>query len=283
MSLDYAALRARRLEAEPLVWNESRVSLYALAIGMGRDPLDPDELPFVYEDPALRVVPGFASTLAGHSLLAGCGWDQGQVLHVGECLTVYRPLAESGSALLSSRVRGLRDLGAERGLLIDLEAEGRDHDGGLLFRVQRQLLARADGGGGGDDALRPRALPPPDRAPDLDCRISTRADQALLYRQTGDRNPLHVDPEAARAAGWERPPLQGLCTWGMACRAILQTICEFDPTLIRSMEARLTAPVFPGDTLRTDMWQQANVVSFRMRAEERDSVVLDHGRCELVA
>jgi acyl dehydratase len=187
------------------------------------------------------------------------------VLHVGERLTVHRPLTESGSAIVDSRVTGLRDLGPDRGALIEITADARARGGQPLFRVQRQLLARADGGlgtpGVGMVATPPHSLP--GRSPDLDCRISTTQDQALLYRLTGDTNPLHADPQLARKLGWPRP--------------------ELDPTLIRAMEGRFSAPVFPGDTLITEMWQQANIVSFRVRAEERDEVVLNHGRCELAA
>jgi len=150
-----------------------------------------------------------------------------------------------------------------------------------VFSVVRTLLARADGGFGGPRS-RLRAPPPvPRRRPDLRCSLATRDDQALLYRLTGDRNPIHVDAARAAVAGFSRPILHGLCTFGIACRAILRTICEYDPTLIRTLEARFAAPALPGDTLVTQMWQSANIVSFRVMAAERDVMVVSRGRCEL--
>jgi len=283
MPLDYAELMTRRTPDQGVSWRDRDAILYALATGMSGS--SPGQLAFLYEQPALQVLPSLASSLVGIGLLDNCGWDYARVLHVGEQLTVHRPLTDSGSAILDSRVTGLRDLGPDRGALIEITADARSRGGQPLFRTQRQLLARADGGQGGpgNGIATPPPHSPPGRSPDLDCRISTRKDQALLYRLTGDTNPLHADPELARQLGWPQPPLHGLCTWGIACHAILATICELDPTLIRSMQGRFSAPVFPGDTLITEMWQQANIVSFRVRAQERDEVVLNHGRCELAA
>ena len=115
----------------------------------------------------------------------------------------------------------------------------------------------------------------------MSCDIETRSDQALFYRLTGDRNPLHADPQAARAVGFDRPILHGLCTFGVACNAILQTICDYDHTLIEGFEARFSAPVMPGDTITTDMWQDGNIVSFQCKARERGGVVLRNGKCTL--
>ena len=113
--------------------------------------------------------------------------------------------------------------------------------------------------------------------------LPVRPDQALLYRLCGDRNPLHADPAVAAKAGFDRPILHGLCTYGIACRAILKTICDYDFTLITGFDARFTAPVFPGDLLTTDMWQDRNVVAFRCHVKARESVVIDNGKCTLLA
>ncbi|MDH3990392.1 MAG: MaoC family dehydratase, partial [Gammaproteobacteria bacterium] len=118
---------------------------------------------------------------------------------------------------------------------------------------------------------------------DLSCDITTRPDQALLYRLTGDRNPLHADPERARAVGFERPILHGLCTFGIACKAVLQTICDYDHTLIEAFDARFSAPVLPGDTITTDMWQDGNTISFSCSVKARDVIVLRNGKCTLAA
>ena len=121
----------------------------------------------------------------------------------------------------------------------------------------------------------------PDSAPELEQSYDTRHDQALVYRLSGDRNPLHADPAAAGAVGFERPILHGLCTFGVACKAVLQTICDYDYTLIEQFDGRFSAPVMPGDTITTDMWQDGNIVSFRCTARERDVVELRNGKCAL--
>ena len=149
------------------------------------------------------------------------------------------------------------------------------------FTLGCTILARGDGGFGGP---RGKGIPPhraPRREPDLSCDIGTRQDQALFYRLTGDRNPLHADPAQARSVGFDRPILHGLCTFGVACKAILQTICEYDYTLIEEFDARFSAPVMPGDTITTDMWQDGNIVSFSCSVKERDAVVLRNGKCTL--
>ncbi|MDJ0928044.1 MAG: MaoC/PaaZ C-terminal domain-containing protein [Gammaproteobacteria bacterium] len=282
MALDYDDLKSRRSSGVPIAWRDRDVMLYALAVGMGRDPLDPRELAFVYEGGGLQVLPSFASVLAATDLLEGCGWDYRQVLHGAERLQLHRPLSDQGEILTAARVARVRDLGSRRGAYLDLEvAAVRAGDEAPAFTVERTLVARGDGGFGGptDRGPAPHALP--DRKPDLVCDLQTHPNQALLYRLCGDRNPLHADPALARRLDQPAPILHGLCTWGIACRAVLGTICEYDATLIRTLEGRFSAPVFPGEKLVTEMWQDANIVSFRVRAAERDIVVLSHGRCEL--
>ena len=283
MPLDTKKLLASRLRGESVSWDDRDVLLYALGVGMGREPRNHAELRFVYEGAGLQVMPSFASLLASSRLLDDCGWDYSQVLHAGERVLIHRVLSDIGAVTLDSRVSGLRDLGAKRGALIAVDTDARDARGDALFTVQRTMLARGDGGFGGSSDGGPAAHPLPARPPDLSCALETRPDQALLYRLSGDRIPLHADLRAASRAGFNAPLLHGLCTWGIACRGILATICEYDPTLMRSMDGRFSAPAYPGDTLVTEMWQQANVVSFRVRAAERDVVVLNHGRCELAA
>ena len=163
-----------------------------------------------------------------------------------------------------------------------LEAEGRlASDDTVLFTLGCTIMARGDGGFGGPAGKGPLPHRAPKREPDLSCDIQTRQDQGLLYRLTGDRNPLHADPAAAAAVGFERPILHGLCTFGVACHAVLKTICDYDYTLIENFDARFSAPVLPGDTITTDMWQDGNIVSFRCTVKERDSIVLRNGKCTL--
>jgi acyl dehydratase len=184
--------------------------------------------------------------------------------------------------LISKRVVGAFDRGPKHGALILMEAEGRiAKDDTAVFTLGSTIVARGDGGFGGPSGFGPKPHRAPRRQPDLSCDIRTRPDQALLYRLNGDRNPLHADPRSAAESGYSRPILHGLCTYGVACHAILQTICDYDYTLISSFDARFSAPVFPGDTITTDMWQDGDIVSFQCTVKERDSIVLRNGKCLL--
>ncbi|MFZ2469792.1 MAG: MaoC family dehydratase, partial [Parvibaculum sedimenti] len=124
----------------------------------------------------------------------------------------------------------------------------------------------------------------PERAPDLTVEADTRPDQALLYRLSGDRNPLHADPQFAKAAGFPKPILHGLCTYGTCCRAIISSeICNYDPTIITGFDVRFSSPVFPGETVLVDIWKEGNIASFRARLKERDVTVINNGKCTLKA
>ncbi len=282
MTIDYQDLMSRKARHEKVTFDDRDVMLYAMAVGFGRDPLNVSELRYVYEGAGLRTVPTLASTLASSSFLHDCGWDYGRILHGEERLIIHRPLVESGTLLLDSEVTEVFDKGAERGAVILTETRARTaSDDEPSFTVRRTILARGDSGFGGPSGSGPAAHPVPRREPDLVSSFETRRGQALLFRLSGDRNPLHADPALAKRLGLPAPILHGLCSFGIACRAILKTICEYDQTLITELDVRFSAPVYPGETLVTEMWQEANVVSYRVRAAERDVVVLNHGRCVL--
>lgn len=284
MPIDYDALVGTAVDDEPCVYSERDCMLYALGIGLGADPLDRRELPYVYEGAALRTVPTMASALLSSSFISGCGWDYSLVLHAEERMSLYRPLPPAGRLLANRRVVAVHDLGEQIGARIVLDTEVRlAKDDTVLFNLGRTLIARGDGGFGGPQGTAPAVHELPAREPDLSCKLATRADQALLFRLADDMNPLHADPSLARRAGFDRPILHERCTYGIACRSILQTICDYDFTLISGFDARFTAPVYPGDTVTTEMWQDRNVVSFRCRVEARNSVVLDAGKCTLAA
>ena len=142
-------------------------------------------------------------------------------------------------------------------------------------------FCRGDGGFGGPTGPSPKPHVLPERPPDTSCDLATLPQAALLYRLNGDYNPLHADPEVAKAAGFDRPILHGLCTFGIVTHAILRTCCDYDSHAVRTMDARFSSPVFPGETIRTEIWREANEVSFRVRVVERDVVVLNNGRAEL--
>ena len=284
MAVDYKSLLATAVADVPLSYTQRDTILYALGIGMGTDPLDTRELPFVYERGDLGTVPTMAAMMLPGGFLEDCGWDFAQVLHTALSLELYRPLPAAADLLVNRRVADVQDRGARRGLRLQIESEARlARDGTALFALQNTLIARGDGGSGGPrgSSALPHRLP--DREPDLVCELPTRPDQALLFRLSGDMNPLHADPGIARSAGFPRPILHGRCTSGVACHAILKTICAYDYTLIREFDVRFTAPVFPGNTITTEMWQDRNIVSFRCRSGDQDTIVINNGRCLLSA
>ena len=264
MALDYDTLMSKVEIDLPFSYTDADTMLYALSVGMGTDPLDERELDYVYEQGVpLKTVPTLATVLVPEMFPVGLGWDYSQILHSEQRLRLFRPLPPAADLLINKRVVDAFDRGTRGGALILLEAEGRlASDDTVIFNMGCSIVARGDGGFGGP---RGKGIPPhrpPHREPDLSCDITTRADQALLFRLTGDRNPLHADPKQAQEVGFERPILHGLCTFGIACRAVLQTICDYDYTLVEEFDARFSAPVLPGDTITTDMWQDGNVVSF---------------------
>lgn len=285
MAIKYDELMATSIVDMPRNYRDTDTMLYALSVGLGRDPICREELPYVYEQGvALRTLPTMASALVPNLIPADLGWDYNRVLHAEQRLQLYRPLPSAANLLINKRIVAVYDRGPRHGALILIEVEGRlAKDETVLFTLGSTIVARGDGGFGGPSGYGPPPHRVPRREPDLSCDIRTRPDQALLYRLNGDRNPLHADPDSARVAGFAVPILHGLCTYGIACRAIVQTICDYDYTLITGFDARFSAPVQPGDTITTYMWQDGSVVSFQCVVKERDSIVIRNGKCSLAA
>jgi acyl dehydratase len=284
MPIDYEHLMSLRTRGERVYFTDRDTLLYALGVGLGRDPASLDELPYVAEHPGLKTLPSFASILASNNLLDDCGWDATRVVPRDESVSLERPIDESGTLLMDSEVAAVFDKGADAGALITVESRARrERDGQAVFTVRRTWLARGDGGFGGPrgSSASPHALP--QRRPDMTQTFETRPDQALLFRLSAERNPLHVDLNLARQLGPPGPILHDLCLQGIACHAILKVICEYDHTLIRSLATSFAGPAYPGETLVAELWQDANIVSCRLRVLERDALVLDHGRCVLAA
>ncbi len=285
MSLDYDALIATEITDIERRYGDVEAMLYAQSVGFGRDPLDIRELSYVFEQGTpLQTVPTFASVLVPDMFPPGLGWDYGQVLHLEQRLRLHRPLPGTADLRIDKRIADVFDRGPKHGAMVLFEAEGRlAHDDTLLFELGATVLARGDGGFGGPSGTGPKPHRLPRREPDFSCDSETREDQALLFRLNGDRNPLHADPVTAKGAGFNVPILHGMCTYGIACHAILRTICEYDHTLIDRFDARFSAPVVPGDTITTDMWQDGNVISFQCSVKARNSIVLRNGLCTLAA
>lgn len=284
MALNYEKLMATKQEGMRFSYSERETLLYAVSVGMGRDPLDEKELPFVFEKTPLKTVPSMASVLTRSSLLRDSGYDYTKVVHGEQRITLERPLPSAGELIADARVVGAFDKGPGKGAVIFSESKVRSAaDNTPMFTIVSATFARGDGGFGGPAGPAPAVHELPTRKPDMSVALETRADQALLYRLNGDRNPLHADPDLAKRAGFPVPILHGLCTYGTACKAILKAVCDYDHTRMRSLDVRFSAPVYPGETIITDMWVDGPVVSFRCRLKERDVTVINNGKCTLAA
>ena len=266
----------------PINYSEKDTILYALSIGLSRDAQNRRELAYTYEGGGLMTLPTLATTLIPDMFPADLGWDFDKVLHCEQRLSIYRPLPPAAEIKVDKRIAAIHDLGKSRGAMLYFEADGRlAADDTALFSSGSTILARGDGGFGGSRGQAPKPHRVPSREPDMSCQLKTSASQALLYRLNGDFNPLHADPRVAARAGYKRPILHGLCTYGVACHAILKTVLDYDYTLIAGFDARFSSPVLPGDTIATEIWQDGNVVSFECRVVERNVTVLKAGRCLL--
>jgi len=284
MAIDYDKLMALEIPDGHQTYNFKDTILYNLSLGYGSDPLNRDELPFVYERD-LRAVPTMAGVLAHPGFWArdlDTGIDWVRLVHSEMGLVMHKPLPAEASIISKSRVLEIADKGEGKGAIVQHERKFFDHQSGELLCTNIQsIFCRGDGGFGGPV----RSLPPPhsipERSPDHVYDQPTVPGAALLYRLNGDWNPLHADPDVASKAGFDRPILHGLASYGIACKAIIATLCDQDPARISSIFCRFTAPVFPGETLRTEMWIDDNIVSFRMRVIERDVLAINNGKAEL--
>jgi acyl dehydratase len=282
MTIDYDDLISRRVTDRTFSYTDTQILLYNLGVGMGRDPLDEAELPFVFERPALRAVPSAATVLSmggGGNLLAGVPIKWNLVLHGEQRLTLHQPLPAAADLLSTTFVSEVLDKGADKGALITIRSEVRLASGEKLYDTENVTFARGNGGFGGPSksSAVPHMLPA--RAPDIVHVTETRPDQALLYRLSGDRNPLHAEPGFAKGAGFPKPILHGLCSYGIACRAILAAVAGYDPARIKQFDVRFTSPVFPGETIHTDIWVDGEIVSFRSRIAAREVISINNGRC----
>lgn len=279
MPIDYdKAMSLSRLD-QPFAYTPRETMLYALGIGLGADPMNLDELPFVYEN-GLKAMPTQATVAAWGAGNAGAiGINYLMVVHGEQRLTAHKPMPTEAEILADWRVTAIVDKGAGKGAVIWSDTVLKDKaTGEKLVTLTGATFARGDGGFGGPSTGGPAPHEVPQRAPDAECALTTRPDQALLYRLSGDRNPLHSDPNVAKMAGFDRPILHGLCTYGVCCRAVLQTYAGYDPTRIKAFDVRFSSPVFPGETIVTRMWKDGEVVSFEASVAERNVTVIKNGR-----
>ncbi len=286
MAVDPQRLLTLELPEHECAWTQRDCQLYALATGFGQDPLDEQELSYLLEGPAFRVSPTAAITLYyDDRWMRESGVNLAMSLHGEQRNIFHRPIPPDGRGRVSSRVTGIYDKGPGRGLLVVCEQVLRDAASGEPIATNIITnFARADGGIGFSTGAAPTPHPLPTRPADVVVEGTTRPEQALAYRLCGDRNPLHANPSTARAAGFTRPILHGMCTYGFAARAVLSAACAYDARRLRGIGARISAPVYPGDVLRTEIWQDGAVVSFRTTVPGRDNiVVINNGRADVDA
>jgi acyl dehydratase len=268
-----------------LRWQDA--ALYALSLGIGQDPMDQAELRFVTEGAAMRALPTMAAVLGYPGFWLrdpATGVDAVRLVHGEQSVELHAPLPVDGEVIGRSRVTGLVDRGAGRGALLYSERVIVDAATGTkLATLGQTTFLRGDGGFGGPAGPVKKPAPEPEGAPEIVLDLATRPETALLYRLNGDHNPLHSDPAVAAKAGFPRPILHGLATFGVVGRALLRAVCGGDPARFGRMECRFSAPVFPGETIRTEIWRAEAGAAFRARVVERDVVVVGNGAFRLAA
>lgn len=285
MPTDRDRLLALKIPERTQTYAPEYSMLYALSLGLGENPTNLHDLNYVYEQnlaalPTMGVVlahPGFWP----RDLDSGLDWVK--IVHASQDLVLHRPLKPSGKVIGRSRILDVIDKGRGKGALVFYQREIFDAETNELICTSTQtMFCRGDGGVGG---IAPSPVPHaiPDRPADFVNDRRTLPQTALLYRLVADRNPLHADPELARKAGFDRPILHGLAAYGVAGIALLREVCDNDPARLASMSARFTSPVFPGDTLRTEIWRDGDVASFRVWVLERNLIAMDNGRAEMRA
>lgn len=277
MPIDLDVALGAELEPVEFSWSSSDVQLYHLALGAGADPMDPRELRYLV-DGTPQVLPTFSSVAASFHMtepptvsFPGIDIELSRVLHASEAVTVPAALPPSGSGRAVTRITDIWDKGKAAVILNETTVTGAD--GTVLWTTKRSIFARGEGGFGGDRGPSTAATVP-DRAPDLEIDIPVLPQQALLYRMCGDRNPLHSDPGFASAAGFPRPILHGLCTYGMTCKAMADTLLDGDTARIASYGARFAGVVFPGETIRASVWREGDRYVGVVTVPSRDGVTV---------
>ncbi|MBS1692073.1 MAG: MaoC family dehydratase N-terminal domain-containing protein [Actinobacteria bacterium] len=280
MPIDLDTALGAELEPVEFSWSSSDVQLYHLGLGAGADPMDHRELRYL-TDGAPQVLPTFGcvaatfhATKAPRVSFPGVEIELARVLHASEEVTVPAPLPSSGSARSVTRLVDIWDKG--KAAVIWSETTVTAPDGALLWTQRRSIFARGEGGFGGPRGSS-TSVAPPDREPDVEVALPILPQQALLYRLCGDRNPLHSDPEFAAAAGFPRPILHGLCTFGVGCKAIVDALLDGDAGRVRSYGARFAGVVFPGETLKARIWKEDGRLLAVLSAPSRDDAVVLSG------
>ncbi len=282
MTLNYEKIMAHRPNDIRVEYGARDCILYALGIGIGMDPIDDGQLQFVYER-GLVAFPTLATTLGwmGRLTEPEFGIDERRVVLAGQRVVLHRPLEPQGVLISRPYVKEIVDKGPGNSAIIQFTRDLVAADGALVATVDGSVLAIKQGGFGGAVEAGPPPPTIPVRDADFACDLPTPPNLALLFRLCGDTNPLHVDPGRAKAAGFPRPILHGVASFGVAAHAILRTLAGYRAERLGSIEARFVRPVFPGEMIRTEMWRNDADVHFRCTTVERGEVALDNGLVRL--
>ena len=284
MAIDYDKLINWKFDDIEQTYTTKDSILYALGVGVSMDPLDMDQLRFTYEEDMLAL-PTMSVVLAYPGFFLKqpeFGVDWVKVLHGEQGIEIHKTLPAEGTVVGTTKITEIIDKGEGRGALMFSTREVREKaSGDLLATLSSTTFCRGDGGFGGPAVEAPKPHAVPDRAPDSVVELPTLDQAALIYRLSGDFNPLHADPRIAKSAGFEAPILHGLASLGVAGHALVKQACGYDPAKLKSLKLRFSAPVYPGETIITEMWHDDNITSFRCRVKERDLIVLNNGRAEI--
>jgi len=278
MPLNYERIMAYRPADIAVSYGPRECMLYALGIGLGMDPMDRRQLQFVYEGANLVAFPTLPTVLGWPGRLRGpeYGIDERLVVAASHKVVLNEPLPTEGRLTSHPRIKEVIDKGPGNAAIVQAIRELRALDGRVVATVENSMLARQHGGFGGKVTEVPPPHPVPSRPADTVCDLATPPNMALVYRLTGDENPLHADPERAKAAGFERPILHGAATFGVAAHAIIRQI-DYQADQLASFEARFVRPVFPGEVITTEIWREGGRFLFRCRVAARDQLVLTDG------
>lgn len=276
MPIDTTKAIGHSLDPSESSWGMDDVILYNLGIGAGRDPMDTDELTYVTENglkavPSFGVIPVFAAMM-GLLQVPGIDINPMMILHGEQDLEIHQPIQPTGDVVSQATLTDIHDKG--KGAFLVLECVTRDKaTDEALFTNRFGIFVRGEGGFGGESGPAP-ANAAPERDPDQVVECPTDPWQALLYRLSGDKNPLHSDPQMAAAVGFERPILHGLCTFGVVCKAVVDTMFDGDVTQVGRYQVRFSSPVLPGETVVVKMWEEADAIVLEASVKERDVTVL---------
>ena len=281
MPINYDEIMSMTSENVEISYSDKDSILYSLGVGLGNDPMNMAELKYVYENSQVAL-PSMATNFQYHSpLLLKANINFILVVHGEQKLSFSNPLPVSGDFISNAKVIGCYDKGAGKGAIIDVETTiNLKKDNTEICKLVSTTFARGDGGFGGPESPKSEIFKI-EGDPDFVHEIKTKPNQALIFRLSGDYNPLHSDPNFAKTAGFEKPILHGMCTYGIACRSVVESVCEGDAKRLKKFDCRFSSPVYPGETIVTEMWKNGSKVYYQSKVKERDKIVIKNGVSEI--